>query len=232
MRSVRMSLLALGILLAAAWGYRLGELLPRGGGQPGSEPEPDTVLAEGPFPTDKRLAVRLVLSKSNFEGGEPIRVDVFVRNLTQRDIQHPEFHRYSSIVGVPTFRFSADGSSEEFALSPGWTSEWYGWPRWTAADPESPSAGQVTIPAGPEVHLLAGDLRALVSQSRKECGRLLDGRLWEGPAHAATLAHYRRVEAFCTRFLRDGGAYHVRMRAYGMSDAVPFAVAPALPGMQ
>ena len=193
--------------------------------------ESDFVQANHNNQNDERLVVRLVFSKPQYDSSEPIHVDVFVRNITTKNIKYRKFHPYSSSVGLPCFMFSTDAHSEEFYLPPGlFGNDWNDWPRWPPADPNSPSDGMVTIPAEKEIHLLSGDLRAMITQARADCAHSLDSRLWDGQEHATTMDYYREIVAFCTRFLRDGGSYRVRVKAYGTSDAVPFIVAPTPPG--
>jgi hypothetical protein len=133
----------------------------------------------------------------------------------------------SSSVGLPSFHFTEDSSGDKFSLPPGLFTDFGDWPRWFKAVPSSEAyhVGKFTILAGQEVHLLSGDLREMIARARRYCARSLE--VWLEPEHAATMAKYRRVVDFGTRFLK-GGTYRVRVHAYGWSNEIKFKVEPAV----
>ena len=65
------------------------------------------------------MTTSLVLTKSDFNGIEPINVDVYLENPSRRTLIHRQFSPISSSVGLPYFEFVDLVSGEEFSLCPG-----------------------------------------------------------------------------------------------------------------
>jgi hypothetical protein len=182
-----------------------------------------TVCTEAEPPANP-IRTELRIAKSRFKTGEPILVDVYVENVTKRDLTRPQFSPESSIIPLPAFVFvrvvKGDAKGKEFGIPPGLLGDdWKAWYQ-PARGQAAYSVGDFSLPAGKKVHLLHGDLRLTVARAREHCQRELDQRvLMEGPENASTKKSYQEIVRFADEFLA-GGTYDLYVRAYSKSAAV------------
>jgi len=177
---------------------------------------------------DEPMTTSLVLTKSDFNGIEPINVDVYLENPSRRTLIHRQFSPISSSVGLPYFEFVDLVSGEEFSLCPGLFAESDEWCRWYQPGPYDSKygVGEFKMPARSKVHLLSGDLRKMISDAKTHCSMYLIEPVWAGPDHAETMNEYRKIVAFAEKFER-GRAYEIRVWADAVSNAVRINVLPA-----
>ena len=125
-------------------------------------------------PTSEPIRTELKFSKSRYNAGEPILVDVYVENLTKRDLTRRQFSPESSIIPLPAFVFvrAAKGNAKgkEFGIPPGlYGDDWQAWYQ-PARGRSAYSIGDFSLPAGKKVHLLHGDLRLTVARRESIAG--------------------------------------------------------------
>lgn len=171
-------------------------------------------FAQQPTP----LTVDLKVSASHFPAGEPIMVDVWIENQTDKEIRRPRFSPISSIVGLPKFVVRREPGGWGFAIPPGLYGEVESWASWY-----QPAA---QFPAGGRVHLLRGDLRQTLLNARAHCQRTLqDEKAWTRPDTASTKASYEDIVRLVDDFL-GGRTFDISVDAYVRSQAVRVTVEP------
>lgn len=172
-------------------------------------------------------SLKLTFAKTQFESNDPIVVDVYLTNETNRERSTPWYSLVCSGGCHPCFVFAEITTGAEFSLLPGlYTNDFEAYDRWhKAVTRRGASRIGLTIPAGKTIHLLHGDLREMVTQARDYCAHALRESplfLREGntlvrrsiqKANEPTRRHYEEVVKFARRFLR-GGEYDIFARAF------------------
>ena len=177
------------------------------------------LAATGVQAGEETITTELVTSKTLFRAEEPIVLDVFI--TSDKDTERNQLSPFSSCVRLPDFVIRRVPEGKEFAFNPGF----FGndtWDQWyqPASGIEALRVGTISLPAGKRIHLLHGDLRNTVVQSREHCQRALadEKDRFESPEYARTKMNYQDIIRFADDFLK-GGTFDVFVNAYSYSQS-------------
>jgi len=183
-------------------------------------------LSEAVGQETNSIKTDLTFYKTKFDKLEPIIVDVFTENRTLHDITRRQFSPISSSVGLPDFVFADAQTGKKCSIPPGLFGD--NWKRWykPVSGRDAYQVGEFILPAGKRIHLLHGDIRAMVRNAREYCRHALDEKsLLENPSNAATKTEYLEIVRFADQFL-GGGSYDISVKAYSQSETVRIQISP------
>ena len=165
-----------------------------------------------------QIVTSIVLSDTTFRIDEPIIVDVYIENVTDRDLRVYQFSPISSSVGLPRFNIVDMATDSSLSIPPGLYGAISQWEHWyQPADGRGAfKIGAFVLPSKERIHLLHGDIREMLRRARQHCSSTLERSVM---TEANTKKSYRKIVAFADRFL-EGGDFRISVDAYTLSPEV------------
>jgi hypothetical protein len=162
----------------------------------------------------------LKVNSTHYKADDPIIVDVWVENQTNRDIDKSHFSPFSSSVGTPYFVIIRVPDGNPFSVHPGvYGDDWSQWYKPEEGSRGAFSTGRFTLPSSTRVHLLHGDLRLAILRAKEHCQKALDMKDSLERPDNSTNKHYQDIVRFANDFLK-GGTFDIQACAYSKSEIV------------